>query len=732
MMRSSLVNGLVIILKAWLLSLNVSTVSGLKINFHKSQLLGVGVSPSEVSSFAALTGCNPLITPFTYLGLPIDCNMARIKSWDLIVEKFSKRLSNWRASLLSLFFRILFRPSPNDFEDSWAWTVGGHSFSVSSARHLIDSRLLPEQGPATRWCNIIPKKINIFVWRVLRDRLPTRWNLSRQGIELNSLNCPICDTRTESTFHTIWVCSLASLVWNRIFRWLDLHIPSISHLTGLLSWIDDMQLPHIKKKILEVICNTCLWSLWHFRNETVFGIDTPKRSLIFDKIVDLSYRWFSARYSAFGRHLEEIHVTWSYLEKKQTRLRVANIQVVGHDVENKESGDAAMADQVEESNHVVQDEGDNIVADEEIEVTISGKPKGSRKKRKSAKGVSGSNLPLKKLRADHGTSSADASTGRKFVAALQSLLEHNTFLVEVGVTVVATVLFVTSSVSLTLERDTNDAGTEVSSVIMSLIPDPPILTTAVATTVVDDTSILVPRAGNEQVYHTLFADSTSMDEANPDVVGPSHPAGIELSMDSFHVKKMPQLSLKEVEAAEAIRLRSQIATVEAVKATRASELDSLKERIPTLEGQVVALESTIVIKDTELASSNAQITKLTQVLSNFQLSCDELSIKAASLEYEKDKLTDQVSMLESTCFGLRDEVLGMPISAGIAAFILYVSENGMSLLLDLIMVRCALKTCGISSIQSLLLSSSRAFIPSPKILFTLSTKPLACGCLTEA
>ncbi|GKC67893.1 hypothetical protein Tco_1100491, partial [Tanacetum coccineum] len=26
-------------------------------------------------------------------------------------------------------------------------------------------------------------------------------------------------------------------------------------------------------------------------------------------------------YSAFGRHLEEIHVTWAHLEKKQTRLR---------------------------------------------------------------------------------------------------------------------------------------------------------------------------------------------------------------------------------------------------------------------------------------------------------------------------------------------------------------------------------------------------------------------------
>nr|GFD08722.1 hypothetical protein [Tanacetum cinerariifolium] len=75
--------------------------------------------------------------------------------------------------------------------------------------------------------------------------------------------------------------------------------------------------------------------------------------------------------------------------------------------------------------------------------------------------------------------------------------------------------------------------------------------------------------------------------------------------------------------------------------------------------------------------------------------------------------------------------VGIPIFTGMTAFVPYVSENGVSPLLDLIIVRCAHKTCGISSIQSLLLSSSRAFIPFPKLLFAHSTKPLACGCLTE-
>nr|GFA86070.1 hypothetical protein [Tanacetum cinerariifolium] len=84
---------------------------------------------------------------------------------------------------------------------------------------------------------------------------------------------------------------------------------------------------------------------------------------------------------------------------------------------------------------------------------------------------------------------------------------------------------------------------------------------------------------------------------------------------------------------EAIRLHGQIANVEVAEATRASELEGLKERNVALEGQVAALES-------------------------LALSYDELSIKASPLKFEKDKRVDQMSKLEGTCFELRDEVSG--------------------------------------------------------------------------
>ncbi|GJX81016.1 RNA-directed DNA polymerase, eukaryota, reverse transcriptase zinc-binding domain protein [Tanacetum coccineum] len=49
--------------------------SGLKINIHKSNVFGVGVSSSEIVSMAACTGCEAGSLPFSYLGLPIGSNM---------------------------------------------------------------------------------------------------------------------------------------------------------------------------------------------------------------------------------------------------------------------------------------------------------------------------------------------------------------------------------------------------------------------------------------------------------------------------------------------------------------------------------------------------------------------------------------------------------------------------------------------------------------------------------
>ncbi|GJU95115.1 RNA-directed DNA polymerase, eukaryota, reverse transcriptase zinc-binding domain protein [Tanacetum coccineum] len=40
--------------------------------------------------------------PFTYLGVPVGCNMNHIDSWKPMIDKFNKKLSSWKAKLLSV------------------------------------------------------------------------------------------------------------------------------------------------------------------------------------------------------------------------------------------------------------------------------------------------------------------------------------------------------------------------------------------------------------------------------------------------------------------------------------------------------------------------------------------------------------------------------------------------------------------------------------------------------
>lgn len=45
--------------------------TGSRINVHKSNVYGIGVSPDDIEQMARATGCSAVTMPFTYLGLPI-------------------------------------------------------------------------------------------------------------------------------------------------------------------------------------------------------------------------------------------------------------------------------------------------------------------------------------------------------------------------------------------------------------------------------------------------------------------------------------------------------------------------------------------------------------------------------------------------------------------------------------------------------------------------------------
>nr|GEW69482.1 hypothetical protein [Tanacetum cinerariifolium] len=330
----------------------------------------------------------------------------------------------------------------------------------------------------------------------------------------------------------------------------------------------------------------------------------------------------------------------------------------------------------EDGKHVIDVGGIDVVADDEVQAIVADKPNRIWKKRKAADGAG--------------------------VVAVQSLLERSTLPVEVGVAAATTMPFVTSSVTLNSISKTGLRTRHIAE--RSSMRPLSVLTTAVATTViavlpllwymgqvpdklnlaylgiqlllewprkmllvhlimcnvVNDSALDDPKICQGMIVQLaplrFFFQLRGMD--NEQLLAKFNVRAARQEKDAEISSLKTQLSLKEAEAAKTIRLRRQIVNVEVAKAAKVNELNDLRERNVALKGQVAALESAAASKDAELASSNSQVPKVTQDLSNLQLSCDELSVNASSLEFEKDKLIGQVSALKTTSSGLHDEVMG--------------------------------------------------------------------------
>ncbi|KEH37317.1 transmembrane protein, putative [Medicago truncatula] len=82
-------------------------VSGLKINFFKSSLIGVNVETSFMDMACNFLNCSEGSLPFKYLGLPVGANSRSMSTWEPLVENLSGRLNTWGHKYISFGGRIV-------------------------------------------------------------------------------------------------------------------------------------------------------------------------------------------------------------------------------------------------------------------------------------------------------------------------------------------------------------------------------------------------------------------------------------------------------------------------------------------------------------------------------------------------------------------------------------------------------------------------------------------------
>ncbi|GKD90626.1 RNA-directed DNA polymerase, eukaryota, reverse transcriptase zinc-binding domain protein [Tanacetum coccineum] len=203
--------------------------------------------------------------------------------------------SGTEASQMAILTSLLEGICLPNMLDRWCWSLSGdEEFSVSSARILIDDKTLGTVGSKTHWCKYVPLKVNILSWRVKLNNLPTRLNLSRRGMDIQSILCPSCNLAVESTNHIFFSCPMMKDLYKSISRWWDVNLLNLSSYDDWWEWFSSLRLSSKLKLLMEGVFYITWWSVWNFRNKSIFG-PFPSKARLFDDIVTLSFTWCRSR-----------------------------------------------------------------------------------------------------------------------------------------------------------------------------------------------------------------------------------------------------------------------------------------------------------------------------------------------------------------------------------------------------------------------------------------------------
>jgi hypothetical protein len=76
-------------------------ISGMRINFHKSELIPINIEVEELQPFIDIFKCEVGIFPVKYLGIPLHFHKLRREDLQPLIESLLRRITGWRGRLLS-------------------------------------------------------------------------------------------------------------------------------------------------------------------------------------------------------------------------------------------------------------------------------------------------------------------------------------------------------------------------------------------------------------------------------------------------------------------------------------------------------------------------------------------------------------------------------------------------------------------------------------------------------
>ncbi|KAJ9538060.1 hypothetical protein OSB04_030793 [Centaurea solstitialis] len=191
-------------------------------------------------------------------------------------------------------------------KDGWVWEWSGDKvFSVGKLKEVILKGVGEGEegrGGSTLWCKLVPRKINVFIWRLMRGRIPTREVLNNMGIDLDSVLCRRCGEAIENRDHALIGCLEVRGLWKRVERWWNKNLDGVNSLDSFLQEDAGILQASKGRSFWVGVKWSLLYLLWTQRNKVVFSGDRSRLGDCFFEWQRITFEWMARRCP--NRHID--------------------------------------------------------------------------------------------------------------------------------------------------------------------------------------------------------------------------------------------------------------------------------------------------------------------------------------------------------------------------------------------------------------------------------------------
>jgi len=188
--------------------------------------------------------------------------------------------------------------------DSWRWHLDPvYGYSVRASYRFITENgdMLDRTLVDDVWHKSIPSKVSLLVWRLLRNRVPTKDNLVHRGVlPTTNITCMAGCGQNEIAAHLFLHCNFSCNLWYQVWKWIGISSVHSGELRQHFTQFTKMAgMPKTTHFYFRIIWFASVWVIWKERNNRVFKHTTSSPFHLLEQVKLNSFLWLKSKQTLF-------------------------------------------------------------------------------------------------------------------------------------------------------------------------------------------------------------------------------------------------------------------------------------------------------------------------------------------------------------------------------------------------------------------------------------------------